>query len=579
MMKIRLALTLAALSLLATALLPSNASAVTWTGPSRTFLAAGSSAQFNTMALAAGLDNAAGSGIAALCGEHHWTSTSSLGSTGAQLHDPRSATIPDEPGTVWVVWDDNFAAGVGGTATSAQQGTICAFVTVDSIVGNREYFANGTIVLNQTAGPFPIADGGAVPLLPLDPTGITQAVFNWLNGQPLNVALTDIRPEDAKFATIRALTSPAGTRIIRDSFTGAGYGPGPKGTPIVSSQSSKSADPVDFIINPGDTDPFTGAAPRQYTVLSVGASPVLVITNISNAADGHLGNAIYHDINRYTLSQYLKGVYTRTRDIAHVSGEPAVPIRVWHREPLSGTYNTMEFCIPLTLEQWPTFESGVNIGQETGVNPTNTSCTAKPCTVASGNPFYYIAPSGGTRGRVIGTGEMVSTVNSDADSLGYSFWGFSNFSGKTNTGYMTVDGIDPLNASPSTYLPPQCTALPCTGVTFAHIIDGSYPIWSVLRMIYDPTSTTVIATGMVTYAQAAASTSLPDFVPATSLTVFRSHFAQLVDDAGDAQVPHNGYVSGVPEKGGDMGGCVYTVQGELDYIADTSGNEQVNCVQ
>jgi hypothetical protein len=223
--------------------------------------------------------------------------------------------------------------------------------------------------------------------------------------------------------------------------------------------------------------------------------------------------------------------------------------------------------------------------------------------VASGNPFYYIAANGATRGRVIGTSEMVSTVNNIADSLGYAFWGFSNFQGKAagaggNLKYLTVDGVDPLYSGPASNPGgagslPQCTLSggtigvgSCPVLTFPNIVNGGYQMWSVLRMVYDPTDPTVYALAMLHYAQAAAAITLSDFVPAktpagaTNLQVFRSHFNQVVVTSNsDDQAPNNGLKSGVPETGGDMGGQVLTNQSELDYITDTGGLQQTNLIE
>jgi ABC-type phosphate transport system substrate-binding protein len=594
MKQLRLTLVVAMLALVATA---SNAGAVTWTGPVRTFYAAGSSAQFYTLALAAGLDNAAGPSTPAPCGEHHWTHSSSLGSTGAQIHDPRGSGAPDEVGSVWAVWNDDFAAGLAGTATSAQQGTICVMVTIDSTVGVREYFARSTIVMNATSG-FPISDGGIIPGLPIDSNGLPQIVSNYINGQVLNVGVTDIRPEDAKFATIRALTG-IGTRVSRTSYTGAGYGPFYKGPAILSAYTSgKSAQPVDFVMAENEPDPFDSLTPRSYGVIDVGASPVMIVRNIAQTGAGHLGNAVYNNINRYVLRDVFSGQDTHIRQIATVSGQPDHPIHTWQRECLSGTFNTMEFDIMLNEESWPTLLSLNNIGQETGVNTADANCAAFPCAVESGNPFYHCGvayggacPGGGpatatsaTRGRVIGTGDMINALVGTPDSIGYAFWGFSNFSGKAGIAYMTVDGIDPLfttpTANPGTpYSFPTCAAIPCvssSGVTLTNVANGSYPIWSVLRQVYDNTDPTNFYNGLVIYEQAAATNSFPDFLPFTSLQVFRSHFGQLISDVTyDGQVPNNGFVSGIPETGGDMGGAVLTVQSELDYYNDT-GNQQVN---
>ena len=196
--------------------------------------------------------------------------------------------------------------------------------------------------------------------------------------------------------------------------------------------------------------------PRPYEVISVGANAVLVIANVSNTASGRLGDGHFTDINRYSIANLWNGTYIHARQIAHASGLPDEIIHVFNREPLSGTFNTFEFCGNLLREMYYTYYGPGTYGQDTGVNPANTSCTVKPCAVESGNPFWHIASNNSTRGRVIGTGEMVSTVDATADGIGYSFWGFSNFQNTTHTNYLTVDGVDPLYASPSGGILPKC---------------------------------------------------------------------------------------------------------------------------
>jgi len=589
--RLKLTFVTAALALIATALLPSNALAYS---PAYTFYGAGSSAMFNNFALVAGINNT-WPGNNSVCGQHRWSRKYAAGAHGAQLVDSRSASILPEGANIWVVWDDDFVNQVAGS------GHLCAYLSVDSIVGNRAFFANATIHMvspaNDTDGAF-IAGFTPTENLP-------AAVITALEGKKINVAMTDIRPEDAKFATIRALTG-YGLRIPRYLHTGLGYGVGAPppgnvvGTPIYSSQSSTQANPVDFAIDPSDADPFTGATPRNYLVWSIGASPVMVVINTSNTAAGHLGDGSYTNIGHEALAYALNGTYTHIRQLSNTayvdfsgtihSPEANVPLNVFQREPLSGTFNTMEFCVTLTRAQYPTYEGPSTYGQETGVVPANQShCTVGPCYgvgLENGNPFNHIATNGAIRARAIGTGEMVTAVAGHADSLGYSFWGFSNFAGKTGIKYMTVDGVDPLFATPTdntqgAYTFPYCTgasyAPPCPAIPFTHIDDGTYPIWSVLRAVYDPSDSTLILPALINYAQHAAVYTYADFVPATSLTVFRSHYNQIVvtSNSNDA-TPNNGYKTGTKETGGDVGGAVMTIQSELDYIADTGGSQQVN---
>jgi hypothetical protein len=66
--------------------------------------------------------------------------------------------------------------------------------------------------------------------------------------------------------------------------------------------------------------------------------------------------------------------------------------------------------------------------------------------------------------------------------------------------------------------------------------------------------------------------NIPDFVPFSRLTVFRSHYEQ------SGVAPRNGHKARTTEAGGDVGGAVFTVQADDDFIADT-GTELVNYKQ
>jgi hypothetical protein len=570
---------LAALSLAAALLCATNARAV-----DLTFYAVGSSAQFNTFGLAAGATIFAGG---PLCGTHHWTQKSG-GGTHISLFDPRSASILNEDGNIWIVWNDAF---ISGSPNSA----LCLFLTTDSIVGVRGYQARGQLVL--PASLVGSADQNIVPLLGAGEV-LPAAVQAAANGITFNVAATDIRPEDAKFATMRALTT-LGLQVTGRSVTGLGYGPFPIGTGIRSSQGGGVAFPVDFAIDrlnsPADVDPITGATPpRQYSEISVGAAPVLVIVNKSNSGAGHLGDASLTSVGRFILANALDGGISRTRDLFAANGLSDFALHTFIREPLSGTYNTTEWSIANTWENGedPRFGPPTIYGQEQHINPSDTSCSIKPCTVESGNPLWHIFPAAdslgnhATRGRVIGTGEMVSTVNNTADGLGYAFWAYSSFANKPNVKYLGVDGIEPLFSSAAANpngigVPPQCSPS-CPLLSFPNIVNGSYPVWSYYRLMSDPLDPTNIAPTVVTYAQRASDPVLgifTDMVPAPLMQVFRSHYAQVVRDGGIAFGPNNGIKAGVPETGGDAGGAILTIQSEKDFIVDTGGNQQVNLKQ
>jgi len=241
-----------------------------------------------------------------------------------------------------------------------------------------------------------------------------------------------------------------------------------------------------------------------------------------------------------------------------------VALNVILREPTSGTYNTLEFSVPRSVE--------INSTQELGVNPG----------APGGNPLDIAnLYSGGWRKRAIGTGEMVSQVSNTAngDVLGYAFWSTGNFANvQADVRYLTLDGVDPIFPSyVGGTLPPNCTS-GCAGeVSLSNVINGSYPAWTLLRIA---TSTTVPAgiTALVTGAQNAAINTIPDFVPfayngSQYLTVFHSHFSR--PNTKCATGVSNGNGSEPVECGGDEGGGVFTLQADLDNYADT-GVELLN---
>ncbi|MBV8632642.1 MAG: Ig-like domain repeat protein [Silvibacterium sp.] len=548
--------------------------------PAATFYAIGSSAQFNTFALAA-------TNVNQLCGTNYWTQSNPGGPNAITVTDPRSGLIAPQGGDIWIIWNNQAAAGQPG-------GIVCYYVAVDSVVAARLYQAKG--IVNLPASYIGTADAGLLPYLAGTATPLPAAIQAIVNGSSVNAGLSDIRPEDAKFASNRALT-PYGSFMVGRGFTGVGYR-GPLATPwlgqpIFSAVSMAGANPVDYAFIPPDVDPVNGALPvRPYRELPIGAAPVLVIANVSQTGSGHLGDGNYTNVNLFSLSNALLGVTPRVRDLAGAPGDGDQPLHVWIDDPLSGAYNVIDFSVSNSAEIAGDVAQafGRVTGQEAGILPSNNACAGlQPCTVESGNPLYHIfgSSAGGaaTRGRVIGTREMISTVNSIPDSLGYAFWSFGNFAGSaaSNLKYLTVNGVDPLyspdNPNPASLgALPQCVSVPCLP-PFENVKNGSYPIWSMYRMLYDYTDPTSLATNLANLAQTSASTLYGDFVPASSLHVFRSHFPQVVTSFGDGYTANNGLISGTPETGGDMAGAVLTAQSEHDFIIDTGGNQQTGMKQ
>jgi hypothetical protein len=488
------------------------------------FNGVGASVLFNTFALAA--DSATG------CGTNIWTYKK-----GASGIDSRSAQIPAEVGNVWIVWNN-------------AETTICAFLAIDATVGAQLFFAVPKATLSIPSSEVGAAGQNLVPTL--TDTTLPQAVYTALNAQAFNAAVLDSRPEDALFHENRVLGAYDPVH-----YNGLGYGPGPVGVPIQSTFSTTEAVPVAFAIS-GD-DPISGAPVPAWTTTNVGASPEILFVNTSNTGPGDFGTSAFQNVDRFDLTLALNGTFGLTRDLTNQAGLPAVPLNVILREPLAGAYNVLEYSVPRSVEIAST--------QELGVNPTATG----------GNPLDL--PNGGTAGsgwrkRALSSSEEVSEVGNDSNGnvLGYTLWSTGNFASVVgNTKYLTVDGVDPLYASYAGGFFPTCVA-PCPGiVSFTNIINGSYPIWTVYRVA----SAKAVPPGvskLVAAAQTQAANTIPDFVPFSALQVFRSHYTQ------SGKAPSNGFITGHPESGGDLGGAVLNVQADLDFYTN-SGKELLNLKQ
>ncbi len=479
----------------------------------------GSSAMFNLSALAGY--------SATACGTNIWTQKSSSSNPIGGV-DQRPGGAPIQTGNIWIIWNNS-------TPTN-----VCAYLTVDSAVGDEMFFAVPKFTISIASGLVGAAGANLIPTLTDVP--LPQSVYNALNNQPFNGAATDVRPEDALFEVNRTLAP-----LDPVNYTGLGYGPGPVGQPILSEFSTKSATAVAFALT--GTDPISGGQIPAWTTTPVGAEPVIVAVNTADTATGGFGNAQFTNIDRWALANVLNGTLTRTRDIANTAGLPAVPIHVILREPTSGTYTTMEFNIPRNAE--------INSTQELGVDPSQ----------PNNNPLNLTAADGSTRQRAIGTGEMVSEIGSITDSLGYAFWSTGNFAPVlTKAKYLSVDGVDALNYSwyQSRGTFPNCV-YPCKGlIPFVNVLNGSYPVWSILRVATNlPVPSGVSA--LIRTVQTTANNGFPDIVAYSSMQVFRSHY----DRPGEANPASNGHAGEPAEAGGDVGGAVFPIAADADYFADT----------
>jgi hypothetical protein len=493
------------------------------------FNGAGSSAAFNAFALAAG--PAVGG---AVCGGFIWTKKN-----GAQGVDHRGTGLL-ETGNVWIAWDN-----------SSSPKRVCSYIAVDSIIGQQLFFAAPASTFHAL---FPAGTAGDNLIPTLTDTAIPAPVLAVLEGQAFNAAPTDIRPEDALFEETRVLAP-----LDPVHYNGLGYGPGPVGTAILSTFSTKSSTPAIYALS--GTDPITKQTVPATKTLDVGVQVLVPIVNAqqgSGTNSGHFGDSTsFFNLNRRDLTLALNGGYATTRDLTAVPGQAIVPLNVVLREPLSGTYTTMEFNIPRS--------SAINSTQELGVNPATgqgTTCPIAPC----GNPLN-LSNGSGWRRRAIGNGEEIATVAAatSGDALGYAFWSVGNLGGQSpNIRYLQVDGVDPINLSYLDGTLPSCTA-PCPGiVSFANVSSGSYPVWSTLRLVTFKTVPGGV-TALVARAQSQVVNIYPDFLPIAAMGVLRSHYKQ----SGINPANHAGGSCTFAETGGDVGGAVLSIQGDKDFCAVT----------
>ena len=505
------------------------------------FIGAGSSAMWQIMAIAA-FNNLAGPGA------HHFTvkGNCSSGPCGFIDDSQRSSSIANEGGNLWIVWDST-------------QSNVWAYLSVDSVVGVRAFMANPRTTLDIDSDTLTGVPAGQTNLISsalwgADDATLPAAIYNALNLTAITAGMTDIRPEDAFYASCRAMSL-----LDTTLYEGLGYGVGCGGATLVgasiqSAFSGATANPVEFVLD-GNPDPFSGNVVPPSTTIPVGAAPILFLINKTNTSnlgkvDGS-GNPIFNNVATADAQNIFSGNECDGNALNAPGAPPNFPLHVNLREPLSGTMNTTEFTVFRTQAAYPNT-------QEKNIDPS----------VAGGNPLNLACASGGgERKRGIGTGEIVGTaVHNTADSIGYAFFSYGNVSsiaGTTNYGYLKLDGVDGINSTytngqlPTCPAPAFCPATP--GASYPHLRDGTYKSWSVVRAVTDasgPNLTNLQA--LVSSAQAHINEKVPDFVPFVAtpdgdpgLTLYRSHFTV----PGTGISPNNG-LGASPEAGGDVGGCI-----------------------
>lgn len=516
-------------------------------------------------------------------GNHAWV---------ADSRTSGSITIPNEYGNLWVVWSETT-------------GNIWAFLSVDSTVGVRAFQAVpratlgidplASLPVSATTNLFVFDDGS-------DDTALTTGAYAAISGsQKFTAANTDIRPEDALFATRRALAA-----LNTTNYSGLGYDTAATalvGTAIQGQVTAGSkATPVNFELSFSTDsfagkDPFSNTAVPAFVTIPIGAAPIVFIANSTDASG--LGATT---ITNITDAEALKLFSGAECDASVLGGAATVAVDPFLREALSGTMNTTEFSVfrpgPFTTSQ----EQGVNPAAANS-NPLNLNCTT----------------GGGKRQRAIGTGDVVKGVNSQEDGIGYVFFSYEALNGKnaadggnivnstTNVSqvkYLQLDGFDPIVQTYSTGAIPVCgsatspdfSCAPATpSSTFYNLRNGNYKAWSEYRVITDSTGETN-AQALVTKADYVADHTLPDFVPFAAacgvtaskdepgLSVYREHFT--INDSSTTSPAYgiaptganNGSIpakltcgsrslvgrtiGGATERGGDVGGTiVYTAAG------------------
>jgi len=547
----------------------------------------------------------------------HWTSASNA----VNLTDTRPTPTNNDGGTLWIVWDNTCGTGTNTTTN------IWVFDKVDSVVGIRCYFAQPQCNVNGSASTFSAAGAGQISstIWGADtnlPANI-QALFT--AGQLVNVAATDIRPEDAAFAACRvnsALGASAQGGGSSDGVDGLGYNSNnaagvcpafPIGTtgkgvgnPIKSGYPASVATANVLAFNITGKDPFSGTTIPAFTVSAIGAAPIVFVIERDKGQLTNLTNA---------SEIQLQQVFSGTNCDASAFGLPAGGINTFLREPLSGTMNTTE----ATVFRRPTVYPGAVLGlsQELNVNaPVNNPLNGQAGTCVAGAGHRY---------RGIGTGEVVKgvlhsgdgTFPNSVDGIAYAFFSYGNFSSLANQskfGYITLNGIDPIFQTygstldpgqpsvagelPATAnLPASClSTFPCSehniwsnGFSLPNVRNGTYRAWSLLRFVaFGAASTNAAA--LAKAAQLGVVNTVPDYVPAAvvagttdlGLKLLRSHYQQK-DGAGT--LLGSGPVGNSPEKGGDMGGQIIptligvTTEKQIQLMQNaTSNNENLGPV-
>lgn len=610
----------------------------------KVFLGVGSSAQFPTAGIAAVSPDPVNA-TPAPCGSFLWTGKN--GSAGAVVQgvDPRrvGANPPLEPGNIWVAWD-----------VEPNPTVVCAYLVVDSVVGLRLYFSQGAggdwataVPAGQTGnGTLHFTSGNACgnlifgfpdnspafvgpPATPACtvPADVVAAINSAGAATPIgfNVAMTDIRPEDGQYANGRAsVAAPGGFNY---NPGGAVCGP----NPVLSSFTATNAQVCAFAISGpsgGGHDPISGLAIPAAQTYTFGAAPIIIFGN-NNAVMGTAPCVYPTNILSKTATKLWSG-QIGTSQQAFGPGVCNAQLSVNQREPVSGTYNVFEFGLIHSRDGNSGDTQEINTALNTPINgnPPAGNCPAPPvaftlpytCT----NPLVLSSGQNSVRLRAIGTGEMIKAVNGGTgvavppypDKLGYAFYSLGSFftAANAHVQYFTLQGVDGLYANYNTgglfgtcagNIPTMTCTTPLP--SFAHLIDGSYRVWSNYRWVAPPALPAgdiriqVLTAGQdqahfaitnpgnngggITCSGAGCNIkSVADFVAAQDFPMFRSHYPLSVIpiDANNGTSGPSAFCAAdqvapnCVEEGGDMAGIAMFKVTDVQYFNATGGEFLTN---
>src|SRR5215472_3224486 len=323
-------------------------------------VAVGSSALFPSAAIAAAVGDPVRGIATPLCGSRFWTGTASAIDARTTLTSPN---IPTEGGNLWVAWDNDATPTI-----------ICAYLSVDSIVGQRLFFGQGS----GTAGNATLS----IPTSACSTAGANKIAFVWdtaSSGIPIpvwnalmggtntvtctnpptpagvhfNVAFTDVRSEDAQFVgNQRVLCTdsnpsaafPPDDKSCLGFNTGSGVNPG---TAVSSSVSTSSAQAIFYAAS--GTDPISGTAIPSSQEVNIGAQAAIIVVNTIDTSAAGLGtltsSGALTNVSSHTLSAVYAGNAVLTRDLVGGSGLPSNVLHALEREAMSGTFTTFEWQV------------------------------------------------------------------------------------------------------------------------------------------------------------------------------------------------------------------------------------------